>query len=320
MVSPERELVLPVHGRGSVLFGVTAGRLFCVFEGFDLRFVEVAKHARLRVRVGGEGEPVVLLHGHPRTHTTWHRVAPRLVQAGHAVVCPDLPGYGRSTCGPPRHDHAQASKREMAGAVRALMADLGHERFAVVGHDRGSYVAFRLAMDHPDVVARLVLIDCVPIAEALARADARFAQAWWHWFFYAQADKPERAISADPDAWYGAGPSLEARMGSENYADWRAAIHNPAVVTAMLEDYRAGLGADRAADEADRAAGRQLSCPTRLLWSARDDMEELYGDVLAVWRPWARDITGQSIDSGHHLAEEAPDALADAIAAFLRLP
>ena len=160
----------------------------------------------------------------------------------------------------------------MAGDIRLLMSHLGHERFAVVGHDRGSYVAFRLAMDHPAVVSRLVLLDCVPIGEALARADAHFAQAWWHWFFFAQPHKPERAILADPDAWYGAGSELEARMGSQNYADWRAAAHDPAVVTAMLEDYRAGLGPDRADDEADRAAGRRLACPTLLLWSARDDL------------------------------------------------
>jgi haloacetate dehalogenase len=288
-----------------------------MFEGFDLRYVDVAEEVRLRVRVGGRGEPVVLLHGHPRTHTTWCRVAPQLVQAGHSVVCPDLRGYGRSTSPQPRPDHSQASKREMALDVRTLMAELGHETFAVVGHDRGSYVAFRLAMDHPTAVSRLVLLDCVPIGEALARADAHFARAWWHWFFFAQPDKPERAILADPDAWYGAGRELEARMGSENYADWRAAIHDPAVVTAMIEDYRAGLGPDRADDDADRAEGRQLSCSTLLLWSSRDDMKELYGDVLAVWQPWAPAITGHAIDSSHHVAEDAPDALAHAIATFL---
>ena len=288
-----------------------------MFEGFDLRHVDVAEQVRLRVRVGGRGEPVLLLHGHPRTHTTWYRVAPHLVDAGHRVVCPDLRGYGRSTSPPPRPDHSQASKREMALDVRTLMAELGHETFAVVGHDRGSYVAFRLAMDHPTAVSRLVLLDCVPIGEALARADAHFAQAWWHWFFYSQPDKPERAILADPDAWYGAGRELEAQMGRENYADWRAAVHDPAVVTAMLEDYRAGLGPDRADDDADRAVGRQVSCPTLLLWSSRDDMEELYGDVLAVWQPWARAVTGRPIDSSHHVAEDAPDALARAIATFL---
>jgi len=174
-----------------------------MFEGFALRSFDVAADVRLRVRVGGDGPPIVLLHGHPRTHTTWHRVAPLLVQAGYTVVCPDLRGYGRSAGPVPRLDHSQASKREMAQDIVTLMALLGHARFAVVGHDRGSYVAFRLGMDHAAAVTHLVLLDCVPIGEALARANARFATAWWHWFFFAQPDKPERAIRADPDALRG---------------------------------------------------------------------------------------------------------------------
>jgi len=285
-----------------------------VFEGFDELRVEGEDGVRLRVRVGGEGPPVVLLHGHPRTHTTWHRVAPLLVAAGHRVVCPDLRGYGRSDKPATMPDHAPYSKRAMAGDVRAVMGALGHPRFAVVGHDRGSYVALRLALDSPDVVTHLVVVDCVPIGEALARADARFAQAWWHWFFFAQPDRPERAILADPDAWYGGDRD---RMGAENHADYVRAIRDPDTVRAMLEDYRAGLGVDRASDDADRAAGRRVACPTLVLWSTRDDMEELYGDVLAVWRPWADDLRGAPVEGGHHVAEEAPDDLARAVAAFL---
>jgi haloacetate dehalogenase len=288
-----------------------------MFEGFDLRYVDVSDQVRLRTRVGGQGPAVVLLHGHPRTHTTWHRVAPALAAAGHTVVCPDLRGYGGSTCPPPVPDHRQASKREMARDIVNLMTYLGHEQFAVVGHDRGSYVAFRLAMEHPHRVTRAALIDCVPIGEALARTDARFARAWWHWFFFAQPSKPEQAILADPDAWYGAGPELEALMGAQNYADWYAAIHEPAVITGMLEDYRAGLGPDRSADDADRAAGRRLACPTLILWTSRDDMEQLYGDLLTIWRRWATDIRGKPIDSGHHVAEEAPEALTAALTSFL---
>jgi len=285
-----------------------------MFDGFDLRMVSVAADLELRVRTGGSGPPVVLLHGHPRTHTTWHRVAPLLLAAGYTVVCPDLRGYGQSTKPPSAADHAPYSKRAMAGDIRALMANLGHERFAVVGHDRGSYVAFRLAMDAPETVTRLAVLDSVPIAEALARADARFATAWWHWFFFAQHDKPERAILADPDAWYGGDPEV---MGAENHADYLRAIHDPATVHAMLEDYRAGLGVDRTADEADRAAGRRISAPTLVLWSNRDDLEYLYGDVLAVWRQWVVDLQGGGVDSGHHMAEEAPAALATWLTEFL---
>ena len=285
-----------------------------MFEGFRLQTVDVGDGVRLRVRSGGSGPPVVLLHGHPRTHTTWHRVAPLLVAAGHTVVCPDLRGYGRSSKPPTTDDHAPYAKRAMARDVVALMHRLGHDRFAVVGHDRGSYVALRLALDHPAAATHLAVLDSVPIGEALARTDARFAQAWWHWFFFAQPDLPERMIDADVDAFY---RGTAAAMGEENHADFRAAVHDPATRRAMLEDYRAGLGVDRAADDADRLAGRQVTAPTLVLWSTRDDMAELYGDVLAVWRPWAADLRGGPIDSGHHMAEEAPDELAAALARFL---
>jgi haloacetate dehalogenase len=285
-----------------------------MFDGFDEWDLEVTGAVRLHGRSGGSGPPVVLLHGHPRTHTTWHRVAPLLVAAGHTVVCPDLRGYGRSSKPATAPDHAPYAKRTMAGDILALMRRLGHNRFAVVGHDRGSYVAMRLALDSPEAVTKLAVLDCVPIGEALARADARFAAAWWHWFFFAQSDKPERAILADPDAWYGGDPE---HMGVENYADYCRAIHDPDTVRAMLEDYRAGLGVDRAADDEDRAAGRRIGCPTLVAWSARDDMAELYGDVLGVWRAWAVDLRGAVIDSGHHMAEEAPGQLAGELAVLL---
>ncbi len=285
------------------------------FPGFAETRLEGADGVTLRVRVGGEGPPVVLLHGHPRTHTTWHRVAPLLSAAGHTVVCPDLRGYGQSAKPPTTDDHAPYSKRAMARDVVAVVRGLGYERFAVVGHDRGSYVALRTALDHPGAVTHLAVLDCIPIVEHLDRADARFATAWWHWFFFAQPDKPERAIGADPDAWYGGDP---AAMGEENHADFRRAVADPATVHAMLEDYRAGLTVDRAADEADRAAGRRVTCPTLVLWSARDDLEDLHGDPRAIWADWAVDLRGGGrIDSGHHVAEEAPEELVAALVPFL---
>jgi haloacetate dehalogenase len=209
----------------------------------------------------------------------------------------------------------------MAGDILALMRRLGHERFAVVGHDRGSYVAFRLAMDHPEAVTHLAVLDCLPIVEHLERCDARFAEAWWHWFFFAQPDKPERAILADPAAWYGAhAPGKVEAMGEENHADYLAAISDPDTVRAMLEDYRAGLGVDRAAEEADRAAGRRVACPTLVLWSGRDDLEELHGDPRPIWAAWTADLRGGGpIDSGHHMAEDAPQELAAELGRFLTM-
>jgi haloacetate dehalogenase len=284
------------------------GMIEVVFDGFVLDHIDTGE-ATLRVRHGGDGPPIVLLHGHPRTHMTWHRVADELATT-HTVVCPDLRGYGKSTK-PASDDYG---KRAMAGDVLSLMRTLGHERFAVAGHDRGCYVAMRLALDHPDAVTHLAVLDGVPIGEALRRADARFAALWWHWWFLGQTAKPaERVINLDPDAWYALDRSS---MHPALYQDLYEAIHDPATVHAMCQDYRAGLTVDRAADDADAAAGRRIACPTLFCWSTRDDMAELYGDPTAIWRDWAGDVVGVPIESGHHMAEQNPDAL---VAALRRL-
>lgn len=284
-----------------------------MFDGFTESTVE-ADGLPLFVRYGGNGPAVLLLHGHPRTSATWHWVAPQLAAAGLRVVCADLPGYGRSGKPTPTPDHAPHSKRATTRHLVAMMRALGHEEFAVVGHDRGSYVALRMALDHPERVTRVGLLDCVPIIEHLDRIDARFATDWWHWFFFAQPDIPERVITADPDAWYHGDPQA---MGQENYDEWRAATRDPAVVRGMLEDYRAGLTVDARDERADRDAGRRLRQPALVLWSTRDDLADLYGDPLAIWRDWADDVTGHGIDSGHHVAEQAPDDLAAALLKFL---
>lgn len=285
-----------------------------MFDDFVLEHVDLGE-VSVRVRHGGTGVPVVLLHGHPRTHTTWHEVARRLASQ-HVVVCPDLRGYGGSTLPPDAPDHAQSSKRAMARDVVELLTRLGHDRFAVVGHDRGALVAFRTAMDQPDRVSHLVVMDGLPLVEHLERTDASFAQAWWHWWFLGQTDKPaERVINADPDAWYRT-PSPET-IGALNHADLWAALRDPAVVHGMCEDYRAGLGVDRQHDEADRAAGRRIACPTLLLESGRDDLD-IHGDPAAIWEPWLeQSLHHQVIDSGHHQAEEAPHQVAESLVQFL---
>ena len=283
-----------------------------MFEGFTLERVDTGD-AELRVRHGGSGPPVLLLHGHPRTHATWNKVAP-LLAARFTVVCPDLRGYGESSKPPAGPDHSGYSKRAMAADCLALMQALGHPQFCAAGHDRGVYVAQRLAMDHPGAVRRLCLMDGIPIGEALARCNAAFAASWYHWFFFAQTQRPaEQFINADPDAWYTA---TAQHMGQEAYEDYHRAIHDPETVHAMMEDYRAGLGVDRENDDADREAGRRIGCPVLFLWAARDDLADLYGDPLAIWRGWADDVRGQAIDCGHHIAEEAPAELAGHLAAF----
>jgi len=288
------------------------GNAEAMFEGFEENLVQVGE-ASIFVRHGGQGPPVLLLHGHPRTSATWHRVAPRLVARGFTVVCPDLRGYGRSRGPAPTDDHSGHSKRAVANDMVAVMRSLGHARFALAGHDRGGAVAFRLALDHQDAVSQVAFLDCLPISEHLSRITATFATQWWHWFFFAQPDIPERVINADPDSWYRGDPRS---LGQENYDEFRAATRNPDVVRAMLEDYRAGLTVDLRHEEADRAAGTRLRCPTLVLWSLRDDLEDLYGDPLKIWEHWAGDLRGHGIDSGHHVAEEAPDALAAALGDF----
>jgi haloacetate dehalogenase len=204
----------------------------------------------------------------------------------------------------------------MAADIVALMRHLGQERFAVVGHDRGALVAYRMAMDFPRNVTRLAVLDAVPVGEALARADARFAQAWWHWFFLGQTAKPaERLINADPGAWYQA---TAEHMGEEAFADLQAALHDPATVHAMCEDYRAGLGVDRAADDADRILQHKISCPVLFAHATADDMYKLYEDPVAIWRTWATGpVVAAPIESGHHMAEEAPRRLASVLGDFL---
>lgn len=283
-----------------------------MFETFTLEMIALPE-ATLRVRYGGSGPPLLLLHGHPRTHTTWHRVAPLLARH-FTVICPNLRGFGQSSKPSDAHDFIASSKRAKARDCIALMDHLGFPTFNLAGHDRGSYTAFRAAMDYPDRITKLAILDGVPILEALERCDAEFASRWWHWFFFAQPDKPEQAIMADPAAWYG---GSKDKLGPENFADFMAAINNPDTVKGMLGDYRAGLFIDHVHDREDRTAGRKLACPLHVIWSLRDDLAKIYGDTLAVWQPWAQlQVTGHGIDCGHHVAEEAPEDLAEALIAF----
>jgi len=273
-----------------------------MFEGFTLTTIDTGE-AAIRVCHGGSGPPLLLLHGHPQTHAMWHLVAPRLAQ-DFTVVAPDLRGYGDSAKPPTTPDHAPYAKRAMARDQVAVMQQLGFERFAVAGHDRGGRCAYRLALDHPERVLQLAVLDIVPTSEAFRRADMAFALSYWHWFFLAQpADLPERLIQADPEAFY-------LRRGGrlfapEALAEYRRCFHDPATIHAMCEDYRAGATIDFALDEADRGT-RRIACPVLVLWGRRGQLENAY-DVLVVWRDWADDVRGRALDCGHFLPEEAPD-------------
>ena len=272
-----------------------------MFEGFTLTDIDTGE-ATIRVRHGGSGPPLLLLHGHPQTHAMWHLVAPRLAKE-FTVVAPDLRGYGDSSKPERTADHEPHSKRAMARDQVALMRQLGFDRFAVAGHDRGGRVAYRLALDHPERVSKLAVLDIIPTGEAFRRSNMAHAMSSWHWYFLAQPyDIPERLIAGDPETFY-------LRRGAELFhpealAEYRRCFRDPATIHAMCEDYRAGATYDFELDEQDRGQ-RKIACPVLALWARRGGVEQLY-DPLAIWRDWADDVRGWSIDSGHYLAEEAP--------------
>jgi haloacetate dehalogenase len=288
-----------------------------VFEGFRLAMVDTGE-AVVRVRYAGSGPPLLLLHGNPQTHVMWHKIAPRLAR-DFSVVATDLRGYGDSSKPPTAPDHAPYSKRAMAADQIAVMRQLGFERFFVAGHDRGGRCAYRMALDHPERVLKLAVLDIVPTGEAFRRADMTFGLAYWHWFFLAQpADLPERLIGADPEYFWrrhtGRGPEPPDFFTPDAVEDYLRCFRNPETIRGMCEDYRAGATIDCAHDEADRGT-RRIACPVLALWSRQGKLETWY-DVPGVWRDWADDVRGRALDCGHYLAEEAPDETYAELAAF----
>lgn len=291
-----------------------------IFEGFELRHWQTPQGV-IRGRVGGAGPPLLLLHGNPQTHVMWHRVAPALARH-YTVVATDLTGYGRSVKPPSSPDHAAYAKRTMARTQVDVMAQLGFERFAVAGHDRGGRVAYRMALDHPDVVSRLAVLDIIPTGESFERGRKDFALGYYHWFFLAQpAPLPERLINADPQWWWRWHTNRGApeAFAPEAIEDYLACFSDPETVRGMCEDYRAGIGIDCDIDAADRRSGRRITCPLLALWGARAKLEAWY-DTLAIWRQWADDVSGHSLDCGHYLAEERPAETADALLNFFGAP
>jgi haloacetate dehalogenase len=291
------------------------------FAGFELTELETPR-GRVHARVGGDGPPLLLLHGFPQTHLMWHPVAARLA-AGHTVVAADLPGYGNSFRPAPGEDHAPHSKRALAADLVAAMAALGHERFAVAGHDRGGRVGYRMALDHPGAVRSLAVLDIVPTGEIWRRADDVFAAGYWHWAFLSQAAPlPERMILGDPEGFWIAVERMGIKPGDERYPDevvdaYRAQLTDPATVAAICEDYRAGATIDRALDDADRGE-RTIACPVRALWGGAGALPRFYEDPLELWRPLAPAVTGRAVaGASHFLVEDAPGEVAEDLGGFL---
>jgi len=293
-----------------------------VFDGFTEHEVPTGR-GTVFARAGGSGPPLLLLHGYPQTHVMWHAAAPLLADR-YTVVVADLPGYGASFRPVPTPDHAAHAKRAIAVDLVQAMSGLGHDAFAVAGHDRGGRVAYRMALDHPDRVTAAAAFDVVPTGEVWARADAAMALGYWHWAFLAQpAPLPERLIGADPDAFFdlhvralGLGRAPD-RYPPDLMAAYRDLLDDAGTVQAICEDYRAGAGVDRDDDDADRGK-RYIECPLLVLWSARGALPRFYGDVLDVWRPWAHRVTGQGIEASHFLVEDQPEQVAVLLSDFLR--
>ena len=285
------------------------------FESFEVNRDGVRLHGKR----GGEGAPLLLLHGHPQTHAMWHRVAPELAKR-HAVVMMDLRGYGDSGRPEAGEGSIAYSKREMALDAMAVMQACGHSTFSVLAHDRGARVAHRLAADHPGAVDRMMLLDIAPTLAMYERTSLEFARAYWHWFFLIQPPPlPEALIESDPVRY------LRSVMGKRHagldafapaaLAEYERCISIPGTAQAMCGDYRASAGIDLDHDRVEMAAGSRLQQPLRILWGEQGIVGKCF-DVLALWRERASDVSGRAVPSGHYIAEEAPDILLDEATQF----
>ncbi len=292
------------------------------FESARIR----TRETTIFVRWSGSGDAILLLHGFPQTHLMWRSVAPLLARH-FTVVCADLRGYGSSDCPVSAPDHAPYAKRAMAQDMVSVMEQLGFPRFSVAGHDRGGRVAYRLALDHPDRIERLAVLDILPTKTVWDRADARFALAYWPWSLLAQPEPlPERIMEAIPEAiidnalgsWGSPSTVFPPRV-REAYVQ---ALRDTAHAHAICEEYRAAATIDRAHDKTDCVAGRRMACPLLVLWSAHGALDTWYvesGGPIALWREWCDNVQGHPISAGHFFPEEAPEQTAEALGRFFTI-
>ncbi|MEU7780450.1 alpha/beta fold hydrolase [Micromonospora parva] len=290
-----------------------------MFDGFDVFDIETPG-ATIHGRRGGSGPPVLLLHGIPETHLMWHKVAPRLAEK-YTVVATDLRGWGDSGTPPSTSDHEPYSMRAIARDQIEMMRILGYQQFRLVGHDRGARCAYRLALDEPDAVTRLAVMDVVPIGDVYNRADRAFSLSYWVWsFLAAPAPVPEQFIKAAPavlvdfmlDTW----PEVKDAFPPEVRAAYVKQFSDPATAHAICEEFRAAATVDYQQDEADRG-NRRIACPVLFLWSQRGQVAKLYDDPMAIWREWADDVRGEPVPVGHFIPEEAPDETSRQLLDFL---
>ncbi|MFS2007107.1 alpha/beta fold hydrolase [Duganella sp. CT11-25] len=289
-----------------------------MFPHFERHTVDVGG-IHINCIKGGSGPALLLLHGHPQTHAIWHKVAPQLAER-YTVIAADLRGYGDSGKPAGLPDHSNYAKRVMAADQLSLMRHFGHQRFLVLAHDRGARVAYRMALDHPEAVSRLVTLDIAPTLAMYEKTSMAFATAYYHWFFLIRpAPFPETLINSHPGDYLkhtiGGRSAGLAPFTDEAYAEYLRCLQDPATVHGICEDYRASAGIDLDHERADLAAGRKIACPMLALWGAHGAVGKCF-DPLAEWQALAANVRGHALDCGHYIPEEAPQALLDQVLPF----
>jgi haloacetate dehalogenase len=291
------------------------------FPGFEKKRVTVSSEdgpIEIACLVGGNGPPLLLLHGFPQTKAIWEIVAPELAK-NFTVIAPDLRGYGQSSKPHGKEDHSSYSKRSVASDQHALMQALGYPQFFLLGHDRGGRVSHRLAMDFPESVLRLMVLDISPTLTMYDNTTMEFAKGYWHWFFLIQPEPiPETLIAANPEFWIKQHMGRHAGTGiftPERWAEYLAGVSDPKTMHAMCEDYRAAATIDLDHDRADRAAGKKLTMPLRVLWGEHGLVNQCFKPIDD-WKAVANEVSGQTVPCGHYIPEECPKELIAEAKAF----
>ncbi len=291
------------------------------FSDIEQSFVDT-KQGPIRFRKAGSGPPIVLLHGNPQTHVMWHKIVPHLIK-NYTVICPDIPGYGKSFKPKLTDDHSNYSKVNMAIIINEFMELLGFDCFYIVGHDRGARIGHRLALNYPDKVMKIILLDIIPTIEHFERTNKDFAMGYYHWFWLAQRyPVPESVINKAPKEWFFSHTSREKKdkdfFAPKALADYLECIKNPETIRAICEDYRAAASIDLKDDDLSRKQNIKITMPTLVLWGKKGKIEDWY-DPLKIWQKYCvKEVKGYGINTGHYLAEENPEEIINNINSFFK--
>ena len=290
------------------------------FNDIDISFLQT-KRGVIRYRKAGIGPPLLMLHGNPQTHVMWHKVVPSLVD-NYTVICPDIPGYGKSFKPKLSEKHEEYSKVNMAKDINEFMSLLKFNSFYLIAHDRGARIAHRLALDFPNKILKMILLDIIPTIEHFERANMDFAMGYYHWFWLAQRNPiPESVIQRAPEEWFFAHTSREKKdkdfFAPNALSDYLECVKNPETIEAICEDYRAAATIDIEDDKVSRKNKLQINIPTMILWGKKGKIEQWY-NPLSIWKKYcSAELRGYGINTGHYLAEEDPEEIIKCVRSFL---